>query len=34
MTRQIDDLLIQLADAMQADQHLVTGVKWSKYNAF
>ena len=34
MTRQIDDLLIQLADAMQADQHLVTGVKGTKYNAF
>ena len=34
MTRQIDDLLIQLADAMQADQHLVTGVKGPKYNAF
>ena len=34
MTRQIDDLLIQLADAIQADQHLVTGVKGPKYNAF
>lgn len=37
MTRQIDDLLVQLADAIQADQHPVdpvTGVKGPKYNAF
>lgn len=40
MTKQIDDLLIQLADAIYADQHpetpvdLVTGVKGPKYNAY
>ena len=40
MTRQIDDLLIQLADAIHADQHPetsvdpVTGVKSPKYDAF
>lgn len=39
MTKQIDDLLIQLADAIYADQHpetpvdTVTGVKGPKYNA-
>ena len=34
MTRQIDELLIQLADAIHADQHPVTGVKGPKYSAF
>lgn len=40
MTKQIDDLLIQLADAIYADQHPetpvdpVTGVKGPKYNAY
>ena len=34
MTRQIDDLLIQLADAIQSDQHPVTGVKGPGYSAF
>ena len=34
MTRQIDDLLIQLADAIHEDQHPVTGVKGPKYSAF
>lgn len=40
MTKQIDDLLIQLADAIHADQHPepavapVTGVKGPEYNAF
>lgn len=40
MTKQIDELLIQLADAIYADQHPetpvdpVTGVKGPKYNAF
>lgn len=40
MTKQIDDLLIQLADAIYADQHPetpvdpATGVKGPKYNAY
>lgn len=40
MTKQIDDLLIQLADAIYADQHPetpvdpVTGFKGPKYNAY
>lgn len=36
MTKQIDDLLIQLADAIYADQHVdpVTGIKGPKYNAY
>ena len=40
MTKQIDDFLIQLADAIYADQHPetpvdpVTGVKGPKYNAY
>lgn len=40
MTKQIDDLLIQLADAIYADQHPetpvdpVTGVEGPKYNAY
>ena len=40
MTKQIDDLLIQLADAIYADQHPetpvdpVTGAKGPKYNAY
>lgn len=40
MTKQIDELLIQLVDAIQADQHPeipvdpVTGVKGPKYNAY
>lgn len=40
MTKQIDELLIQLADAIYADQHPetpvdpVTGVKGPKYNAY
>lgn len=40
MTKQIDDLLMQLADAIYADQHPetpvdpVTGVKGPKYNAY
>lgn len=40
MTKQIDDLLIQLADAIYADQHPetpvdpVTGIKGPKYNAY
>lgn len=40
MAKQIDDLLIQLADAIYADQHPetpvdpVTGVKGPKYNAY
>lgn len=40
MTKQIDDLLMQLADAIYADQHPetpvdpVTGIKGPKYNAY
>ncbi len=40
MTKQIDDLLIQLADAIYADQHPepavdpVTGIKGPKYDAY
>lgn len=34
MTKQIDDLLIQLADAIYADQHPETGVTGPKYDAF
>ena len=40
MSKQIDELLVQLADAIYADQHPetpvdpVTGVKGPKYNAF
>lgn len=37
MPKQIDDLLIQLADAIYADQHPVdpvTGVKGPEYNAY
>lgn len=37
MTRQIDDLLVQLADAIHADQHPVdpvTGIEGPKYSAF